>query len=437
MNKSMTENPYIRLFIQYSLPLMVIGIISRVFPFFDFLYYLVPVILSIYILLALLLKLHKQLNINLILIVFSFPLYCIITVLWSLYPQITLLRSIYLIFMYAGILSAVFLYKNFFSEKGIGFLAPANLLIIAFSLFSLITNIPANSWTGGNGIGFIGFAGHQNTLAAALLFTLPGIIALGIGHSAKSQAPGVINIPTVELPHFLTVRILRLASFVLLLACNILLLFLTYSRASILALAVGIITYLLIAKSKKILLMLFSLTAVILVLYIASSPINHAINQYLNKDGGSLLGRRMILWEPSLEAAKSGGVIGFGYGVSAPDIKTPILTGSHYENGRYIREKGNSVLAMIEETGIIGLLLFLLPVFYIALKLFRSPNSLFTDHRKLITAALAAMLVHAQFEGWWVGVGSVSLPLFLIILFTLITSEKNNDVISNFRERSG
>ena len=112
-----------------------------------------------------------------------------------------------------------------------------------------------------------------------------------------------------------------------------------------------------------------------------------------------------------------------GYGVSAPDIKTPLLTGSHYEDGRYIREKGNSILALIEETGLIGLIFFLLPLFYITLKIFKSPESQITDHRSLITAALAAMLVHAQFEAWWVGVGSISLPLYLIILFIALFSD--------------
>ena len=32
MNKLSIENPYIKLFIQYSLPILVIGIISRTFP---------------------------------------------------------------------------------------------------------------------------------------------------------------------------------------------------------------------------------------------------------------------------------------------------------------------------------------------------------------------------------------------------------------------
>jgi hypothetical protein len=40
------------------------------------------------------------------------------------------------------------------------------------------------------------------------------------------------------------------------------------------------------------------------------------------------------------------------------------------------------------------------------------------------------MLVHSQFEAWWVGVGSIILPLFLMFLFMLMLSDKNNTVIS-------
>ena len=86
----------------------------------------------------------------------------------------------------------------------------------------------------------------------------------------------------------------------------------------------GIIIYLLITKSKKILTYLISATAIIIVLYITIPFIQYSADSVLNKDGGRILDRRMILWEPSLHAAAQGGIFGLGYGVSAPDIKTPL-----------------------------------------------------------------------------------------------------------------
>ena len=149
--------------------------------------------------------------------------------------------------MYAGILSSVLLYKKFLPEKGIGFLIPANIMILILSAVSLIFSIPVDRWTGGNGLGFMGFAGHQNILAAALLFTLPGIIAFVIDQSATFRISRLSSYFSQ-----LSSRVFRLSSFIFLLTSNLLLLLLTYSRASILALVVGIITYLLITKSKKI-----------------------------------------------------------------------------------------------------------------------------------------------------------------------------------------
>jgi len=399
------DNPYIREFIKYSLPILVIGIISRTFPLTSPTYFIVPVLLILNILLAIGLINHTRESLTNISIILVFPAYCLITSIWSLNPAISFQRSLYLLLLYAGILSSVLLYKRFFPDKGLGFLIPANFIILFLSAISLIFNIPADSWTGGNGLGFMGFAGHQNTLAAALLFTLPVLLA----YKTKDKST---KIKVSEIFYFL------------LLIFNFLLLFLTYSRASILALGVGIITYLLLTKSKKILLLLFSITALLLIFYFTIPFIQNSIDKVLNKDGGNILGRRTVLWEPSLEAAKMGGIFGLGYGVSAPDIITPIKTGSHYEDGRYVREKGNSVLAMIEETGYFGLLLFLLPVILLLgkFKIQKSKFKIAPDHSTfyIVNCTLVAMFVHAQFEAWWVGAGSITLPLFLIFLFTLI-----------------
>lgn len=73
------------------------------------------------------------------------------------------------------------------------------------------------------------------------------------------------------------------------------------------------------------------------------------------------------MWEPSYKAALNGGLTGLGYGISDPDILLP-GTGSHYDGERYVREKGNSVLALIEEVGFTGLILFLLPLMYVLKK---------------------------------------------------------------------
>lgn len=422
INKLTSQNSFISKFIEYSLPIFIIGIISRTFPLLSFLYYLVPVLLVIYTILGLMSVTRADIGLRILFITFAFPVYCLITSIWSLNTFTTLQRSIYLLLIYTGVLSAAILYIKYSAEKNIEFLIPANILIVIISLVSLIFKIPENGWSGGNGLGFMGFAGHQNTLASAVLFTMPLVLVNRI----KDKNPKI--------------KVSYILIF-LLLSLNILVLLLTYSRASILSLIVGLIIFLLLIKSKKILVLLISISAVALVLYFTIQPVHNSVNGIINKDGGRILGRRMILWEPSFVSAKLGGVFGLGYGVSAPEIKTPFLTGSHYEDGRYIREKGNSTMAVIEETGLIGLLLFLLPIFISIKKITilhggQVYNAQFTIKEKLknnytfliLISALTAMLVHSQFEAWWVGIGSVQFPIYLIILFMVLYSSHSNNI---------
>lgn len=417
MQNSAGINKYFKLFTVYSFPLVIICIVSRSFPFISFLYYLVPAILFLYILIVFYLKLYKKIEIKRVIIIFVFPVYSLITTMWSLYPAVTLQRSLYLIFLYAGLFSAIMLYKKFNPELKLTFLIPANILVIMLSLFSLVTNIPADSWSGGNGLGFMGFAGHQNTLASAILFTLPGVFSVII---RKQRAENRIK----------KNRITFIIYF-LLLTFNFLLLIITYSRAAILSFFVGLMIYLLLTRQKKIIAGLIAIVSIISVLYFTVQPVHSTVNNFINKDGGKILSRRMILWQPSYKAVIAGGITGLGYGVSMPDIKTPVLTGSRIENGIYIREKGNSVLAIIEEAGWIGLIIFLLPLLMILRKfiIYNSTKGMssqqFTikeNFKKnytlyIVHSTLVALLIHSQFEAWWVGVGSVQLPLFLIYLF--------------------
>ena len=84
------ENSFIRLFIQYSLPFLVIGIISRTFPLTSPVYFIVPVILLINIILAIGLIPHTRKSLAYTAFILAFPAYCLITSAWSLNPIISL-----------------------------------------------------------------------------------------------------------------------------------------------------------------------------------------------------------------------------------------------------------------------------------------------------------------------------------------------------------
>lgn len=434
--------------IKYFLPFFVFAVVSRAIDEINFFYYSVPVLCLLFII-YFILELNRnrfKLIINkagynvrsdgiryqvLFLILFVIPgIWFLITSIWSSYPVISATRSVYYILISAGCISAGILWKKFSSGGVFDFILPANIFIILLCLFSLITRIPSDSWTGGHGKGFMGFFGHQNTLASLLLFTLPA--ALGITYEILSKKP-VTKSKIVTRSHFAKLNGYKIF-FISILILNILFIILSYSRSVILSVLFGLLVFLLINKKWKVL-GLSTVTLLIASLIILVTPsLNNFTSNIIKKDFPEFYSSRLWMWEPSFEAAIHGGITGLGYGISDPDIQ-PGSIGDHYEGERFIREKGNSVLALIEETGLIGLVLFLIPMIYVFIK-FKIYNLEFRmkkEHQKnytlcILHSALFAFLLHAQFEAWWVGVGSVQLPLFFLYLGLLTRQTTNNRI---------
>jgi hypothetical protein len=370
-------------------------------------------------------------------IIFVIPgIWFLLTSLWSSYPEVSATRALYFILLSAGCVSGAFLWIRYSGKGVLDFLLPANIFVVLLCLFSLVTNIPSDSWSGGHGKGFMGFFGHQNALASIILFTMPVIFS-------KLWKPVNSDQSSVNRNQKSTTHYSLLTAYWLLLTTNLLLLALTYSRASIVSLVLGVFVFLLLSKKWKVIIYSFSAAALLAIVIYLTPLLNQFADKIIKKDFPEFYSSRLWLWEPSFKAALNGGLTGLGYGISDPGIIFPEdATGSHYEGERFVREKGNSTLALIEETGVIGLILFLIPLFYVFRNTMRNvilsePKDLkqkrffsrkggirMTIHYSLITAAVAAFLLHSQFEAWWVGVGSVQLPLFFVYIGLIVQSSK-------------
>jgi O-antigen ligase len=463
-----------------SLPFFIIAIISRSVEEVSFLYYAVPVLCVVYISFFVLSYIRlKEIphqvrkDTKWILTLILLPgVWFLITALWSQYPEVTVKRALYFILVAIGSLCAGMLALrskklevkskkgNEQSAEGKGeydilkFFLPVNIIVVLLCLFSLITNIPSDSWTMGRGYGFGGFFGRQNTLASVLLFTIPGVFALlakyngerikdkGLDAKGKEQSAEsekIISYQKSVNGKNSKRNYLLLFTYCILLTADLILLVLTYSRASMLSLLIGIGVYLVLSKKWKTIL-ITAITFVSAAAIVISIPsLNKEASGLIDKDFPNFYSSRQWLWEPSLKAALHGGVTGLGYGISDPSIILPEgATGSHYEGKVYEREKGNSTLALIEETGLIGLILFIVPVAFIVKRgcmnawmhakmqpfnhdLILSSH---TAYCSLLTAALASFLIHSQFEAWMVGVGSVQLPLFFFYVGLLVNSKQ-------------
>jgi O-antigen ligase len=104
--------------------------------------------------------------------------------------------------------------------------------------------------------------------------------------------------------------------------------------------------------------------------------------------------------------AKQGGLFGAGYGVS--------INGGEFSGGLttfgYGREKGNTQLAIVEETGIVGLALYMLIVVSLVARLWKAFSAAGDRNLRaligIVTGSIVGELVIGAFEAWWVAPGS-------------------------------
>lgn len=129
--------------------------------------------------------------------------------------------------------------------------------------------------------------------------------------------------------------------------------------------------------------------------------------EYIYKHGAEeeLLYSRQEVWEESYQQAAQGGLLGGGYGVTIGDDS---FAGGITAVG-YGREKANSQLAIVEETGVIGLLLYFLVLASLFRTLLRGLRQQRRDTRlqlSLISGMLVGMIGASIFEAWWVAPSS-------------------------------
>ncbi|HAB52859.1 MAG: hypothetical protein A2315_15865 [Ignavibacteria bacterium RIFOXYB2_FULL_35_12] len=402
------NNPQI---VRVVLPLIVLLEIGRTFYHTNAVYILSRALLFYFLIFAYTeVKKNKQLKVYIILVLL-FALWALATTIWSYDPIVTFPRAFYFAYVAVGAAIAGYLWYAYFSKSFLSFLLPANIIIVVISLVSLITNQPADAWTGGCGIGFMGFAPHQNTLGMMILLTIPAVLFPSLKIlNVKFQKSEIIN------SDFVHVSLLSSISYLLLLLLNIYLLILTQSRGSIISILLMIITFLIFTINWK-LLITSGLTLVLFItaLFFASPQIRTSVTDYVFKTETVIGDRRTSQIKATLSAAQHGGLIGLGYGISDPQNVIP----SEVQAGtRYYREKMISVLALVEEVGVVGLGLFLAIIGYVLWGLINAKGKMLNDKWEgaFMIAVLVALSFDAQVEAWWLGAGSWQFCLFFAII---------------------
>jgi len=121
---------------------------------------------------------------------------------------------------------------------------------------------------------------------------------------------------------------------------------------------------------------------------------------------------RRTTWQTTYEATQQGGALGLGYGVSAGfrDYSLGLTSNT------YGREKGNSQLAVWEETGLVGVALYAIFLFALFQDLLtglaRAPDIEERVQLALLIGLIAGLLGQSVFEAWWTSPGSLESSVF-------------------------
>lgn len=165
------------------------------------------------------------------------------------------------------------------------------------------------------------------------------------------------------------------------------------------------------------------LLGVLAVLFVISpSTLETAERKFIQKDATEEQGifyTREAVWEESYEQAKAGGWIGGGYGVTIGDSMYLGFKGGLTSVG-YGREKGSTQLALAEETGLVGLAIYVASILALFFNLAKALARLREKYEKalmgIVVGALFGLCVQSIFEAWWVAPASPESVYFWVLV---------------------
>lgn len=200
--------------------------------------------------------------------------------------------------------------------------------------------------------------------------------------------------------------------------------FLSMSRSSIflaLAILIGLLANLKLEKKIILLLSFLPVTFCLILInpdFLENSALD-AVKTYIYKGSDKgIFTSRSVPWQNSYEGAVEGGLSGLGFGVSWGNSDFTFDNG--LTSGIYAREKGNSQLAIVEETGIIGLVLYSLIIIYLFITLARIYLKVNNHDQKIllgiITGLFIGLIFTSIFEAWWDSPGVQESIYFWILI---------------------
>lgn len=222
------------------------------------------------------------------------------------------------------------------------------------------------------------------------------------------------------------------ALYVGLLTLDLYYLLLSHSRASLLiflCMAIGL--FIGLEKFRKRLPYVLIFSMICATIYYFSPAVQDRLTEYafksnlgvLEEAGSGMFYSREEIWEASYDLAMLGGSFGGGYGVTIGEEFHGEI-GSSISSGQYGREQGNTQLAILEQTGLVGFGLYLIliaGIFWVCASGLRVAR-IEVDRVAigLLGGAIFGLLLQSVFEAWWVAPGAPESATFWLLLGALL-----------------
>ena len=316
----------------------------------------------------------------------AYCIWCMLTSIWSEVPELSLAKSTAFVLVSLTFVSAGYFWVEKRSNaNAIGYLIPIAILTLCAGL---MTRAHSEATVGGT-LKIYGGLTHPNALGAMIVMSLPVLLWIAYKERKKPLARWIwIALVAVALAELMR----------------------TVSRASILGAAMVLILFLMSLKIRvTVFYSLLIMGALLIAASVDAELIHATYHDYLLKgqtEKKGILFSRERVWDKSYENAIAGGWFGAGYGVT---IGHTVFEGGLTAE-TYGREKGSTELAIVEETGMVGLMLYVI----LLLTLFTPLISAYIGEKDrdakvvlgLITGGLCGITVTSLFEAWWVAPGS-------------------------------
>ena len=318
-----------------------------------------------------------------------FLVYAFLSILYSPYPFVTLERATTVLLLYISVFWIIWKYAyDQGPEKIVYLILNATLLILIVS-YLMIFIVPVLAFTNGR---FQGVFQNANGLGIACAMFLP-----------------------LSLWQFLVSK-KRTALFLFFLM--LVSLFLSASRNAINAtiIALGYFTYM---RSRRFrpLILFTSMSLILTLVWAIQTLAKHFFHTYYRIETLPTMGGRLEVWPSALHLIANKPFFGYGFGMENKIMTLKYLT----LVGRYGGYVHNSYLGIILQLGMLGFILFFIPLFILLFKeLFLKQDSEVSLLRHALRASLLVGLLCCIFESWVYSVGNAQTFPFWIIVMLLV-----------------